>query len=147
MFLFNIFVICNKFLWGVKHDSNLILYQVVSHVSKYHLLNNLSFPHWIQLCQKSCTTFILKHANFIMYYIHIKISLLSIVFQWPVCLVFHQYNPKERKMKHKTEISNVDTQSQTLKWMDIKQTNKRTNKLWIALGNINLSFDYVFPGP
>lgn len=81
-------------------------------------------------------TFLIEcnYANFIMYDIHTKISALPIVFQSSVCLVFYQYYWRERKMKHKTGISNLDNQPQTLKLMDI------INKLWIALRNKSFQF-------
>lgn len=61
-----------------------------------------------------------------MYYIHIKISLLSIV---PMtCLPsFPPVLPKRKKNEAQNRDKQCDTQSQTLKWMDIKQTNEQTN--------------------
>ena len=50
IFLFNFLVTWNKLLYSVKCDSNLVLYQIASHVSKHHWMNNICFPHWMQLC-------------------------------------------------------------------------------------------------
>lgn len=63
-----------------------------------------------------------------------RISALPIVFQWSACLVFPEYYPRERKMKHKTEINNMDNQSQTFK---VDGYKKQTLN---SFGNICLSF-------
>lgn len=80
VFLVYFLAIWNTFLYGVEYGSNLILYQIVSHMSQHHFLSNLSFP------QCSWANFIYHVLCSYLEFLHFLLCSNDV----SACLLFHQ---------------------------------------------------------